>query len=777
MYTKVKLGQRGFDMIKTKTNIKKEVARGLALLAVFLCLRLASTNEFSFALCFGFYVATMFCGVGVATSSFSFLISSCFFGMVVFLWCVVGFGVTFAIFLLNKLLKKRSGTKWFLSMLFFGQTFFVFFASESINHTLQKVVFAFVGIVFAYLCLFAIKSVFVRGLRYKLGQDEKLCISLCVVAVAMGLSNASIFGFSLFYCVGGFAILFCLYVFGNFSCLLCGVLLGIGCAFGQGVLSQTALISMLAVVALLLKGCKPICILSLPVFYFATNWFFVGDTLPVDLVSLFVGCIVFAFIPNGTLQNLAEKLGKTSGDYAVRSIINRTKTNLSRKLYDLSEVFFEMKLGFSSMVRGIIPREDAKVMLSREVSGIVCNDCSERTNCWRTYMEKTEKAFLTIMDGALDRGKATVFDLPDEMTHKCKRLNTILTNVNQAVDRYKHYYLVATNCNNSRLLISEQLAGVSDILKNLSQIAKSQTVFDKEKEDLLFEMLARYGVLAKEVVVSQESCGYNVTMVISAKDSKKQTIGKIVDKVCRCKMMLGETQTAQNKTWVVMTFVPAPKFDVVFGFANEKKQNSKISGDTHTFLRIDNNRFLIGLCDGMGSGDVAEKTSSTAISLIENFYKAGFDNETILSSVNKLLSLSQEETFTAVDISVVDLRQGLCDFIKIGATCGLVKNMDRVEIIQAGSLPLGVLEEMTPCITKKALCDGDVVVMASDGVADVFESKENFAHFVADLCFKTPQQMADEILQKALALQDGIAKDDMTAIVFQVFETAPLQKT
>lgn len=759
-------------MTKIKINLKKEIVKGFALLAVFLCLRLAAANEFSFVLCFGFYVATMFCGVGVATSSLAFLISSCFFGMTVFLWCVVGFAVTFAVFVFNKLLKKHSGTKWFLAMLFLGQTFFVFYASDNTNHILQKVVLAFVGIVFAYLCLFAIKSVFVRGLRYQLGGDEKLCISLCVVAVAMGLGNANLFGFDLFYFVCGFAILFCLYVFGNLSCLLCGILLGIGSAFGQGILTNLAMASLLSVVALLLKGCKPLCSFSLPVLNFATNCFFKGDIfLPKDTIALFVGCVVFAFIPNGTLQNLAEKFGRTGGNYAVRSIINRTKTNLSRKLYDLSEVFFEMKLGFSSMVRGVVSREEAKVMLSREVSGMVCNDCAERTNCWRTYMEKTEKAFLTIMDGALDRGKATVFDLPDEMTHKCKRLNTILTNVNQAVDRYKHYYLVATNCNNSRLLISEQLAGVSDILKNLSHVAKSQTIFDKNKEDLLFQMLARYGILAKEVVVSEESCGYAVTMSILAKDSKKQAIGKIVSKVCCCNMMLCETQTAQNKTWVIMTFIPAPKFDVVFGFANTKKQNSKISGDTHTFLRIDNNRFLIGLCDGMGSGDAAEKTSSTAISLIENFYKAGFDNETILSSVNKLLSLSQEETFTAVDISVVDLRQGLCDFIKIGATCGLVKNMDRVEIVQAGSLPLGVLEEMTPCITKKALCDGDVVVMASDGIADVFESKENFARFVADLCFKTPQQMSDEILQKALDLQDGIAKDDMTVIVFQVFET------
>ena len=274
---KLYFAKKGFVMTETKINVKKEFVKGFLLLAVFLCLRLAGTIEFAFALCFGFYIATMFCGVGVVTSSLAFLISSCFFGMTVFLWCVVGFAASFAIFVLNKLLKKKSGTKWFLSMLFFGQTFFVFFGSDNVSHTLQKVVLAFVGIVFAYLCLFAIKSVFVRGLRYQLGGDEKLCICLCVVAVAMGLSNAKVFDFSLFCFVGGFVILFCLYVFGNFSCLLCSILLGIGSAFGQGVLNQAALFAMLGVVALLLKGCRPVCILSLPLFHFAANWFFMGQ--------------------------------------------------------------------------------------------------------------------------------------------------------------------------------------------------------------------------------------------------------------------------------------------------------------------------------------------------------------------------------------------------------------------------------------------------------------------------------------------------------------------
>ena len=65
------------------------------------------------------------------------------------------------------------------------------------------------------------------------------------------------------------------------------------------------------------------------------------------------------------------------------------------------------------------------------------------------------------------------------------------------------------------------------------------------------------------------------------------------------------------------------------------------------------------ICDGMGSGDNAYNISKLSISLIENFYKAGFDNEIILSSVNKLLSLSEQENFSTIDLAVLDCRKNI----------------------------------------------------------------------------------------------------------------------
>jgi len=762
---------KGNKKLYFKSRIKNQLAKGLLLLATFLILWFAGDKTFCFALCFGLFVSSLFCGVGLVAASASFLLSGCFWGFDVFLWCLSGVAGVSLVFIVNKLAKKQGGTKWFWAMLVVGQLFFIFFETGEKWHVLQKVCCALFCIIFAYVCLFAIKSVFVRGLRYKLAYDEKACVYVFVICFAMGLSRIYLFDFSLLRLVAGFCILATLFVFEDNSCLLTAFLLGVGSSFARGILTDLAIFAVWGVVSLCTKKIKPLCVLSMPLADMAIKYFFGVQLVSVaDTVALIFGCIVFAVMPKSLLLLLKDKLGANEQAFAVRSIVARTKNTLSRKLYDLSEIFFEMKLSFASMVKGVVPREQAKTVLAREVSEVVCNDCASKNLCWRTHMQRTENAFLNIMEGAMDRGKATVLDLPDDMTKNCKRLNSVLTNTNQAVDRYKHYYIVTTNNDNSRLLISEQLAGVSDIIKNLSAMTKISADFDEEKENELLKRLARVGVLAKEAVIFQQGDEISVTVAVSSADVKKESIGKVVSSICATKMMLLESQTTQNKNWTVMTYVPAPKYDVLFGFACQKKQGSVVSGDTHSFVRIDQQKFLVALCDGMGSGEDAEKVSGRAISLIENFYKAGFDNERILTSVNRLLTLSQDEAFTAVDISVVNLHDGICDFIKIGGTCGYIRSGECVEIVSAGSLPLGVLEEMRPCITKKALCDGDLIIMASDGVTDAFATKEDMAVVIADMTVTNAQQAADDLLKIALDRQGGVAKDDMTVVAMQIFE-------
>ena len=89
-------------------------------------------------------------------------------------------------------------------------------------------------------------------------------------------------------------------------------------------------------------------------------------------------------------------------------------------------------------------------------------------------------------------------------------------------------------------------------------------------------------------------------------------------------------------------------------------------------------------------------------------------------------------------------------------------------IKRGSSLPLGVLEEMTPSVTKKALSSGDIAVIVSDGVADCFADGERLAAVFNDVSLNVPQSIAEVILAKALAVCKNKPADDMTVIVAKI---------
>lgn len=174
----------------------------------------------------------------------------------------------------------------------------------------------------------------------------------------------------------------------------------------------------------------------------------------------------------------------------------------------------------------------------------------------------------------------------------------------------------------------------------------------------------------------------------------------------------------------------------------------------------------------MGSGEKASQTSATAISLVETFYKANLPSETVLSTVNKILSFNNEDNFTALDVGVIDLFSGGADFIKIGSPYSFVITRDAVKIVEGSSLPLGILDELHPTVCKTKLNSGDVVVFVSDGISDAFGSSSDLIDFLSTQRALNPKTLADNILEKALALDGGVAKDDMTAFCVRIFEKA-----
>ena len=191
---------------------------------------------------------------------------------------------------------------------------------------------------------------------------------------------------------------------------------------------------------------------------------------------------------------------------------------------------------------------------------------------------------------------------------------------------------------------------------------------------------------------------------------------------------------------------------------------------TTSFLLF-NKKYIIGISDGMGSGQEADKNSKLVINMLEKFLKSGFNKDTAIKLINSVLLLkSDQDSFATMDISVVDTQTGNVEFVKVGACPTFIKKKDRVEFINSISLPVGIIDNIDIDLCDKKLEDGDLLIMVTDGIID--SNKELSELWIKELLENTdidnPQRLADVIIQESVDNTYGVAKDDMTVVVSKI---------
>lgn len=739
--------------------------------SLFVLLFILRKSGFPISLSFGLYVGFLYC-LNPYFSTLVFCLSALPFDWSTILVALTQGAVMLLVAIIYSAAARKISKMLLVCYVLLAQVFYVLYGMSGSDVLFERLINVGISVVFSFVSVYVVRAIFVRGLKYRLGVDEKICLAVMVVALTTVLTQIYVFDLQVIRFLVPFVMLMGLFVYGNTTAFSVAAVFGLGSAIATASLTDIAVFCLWALAAVSfsslsrwLSTCGVLLAEIITMYFFEAY----GSFDALTLVPCIAGCVAFCAVPTKFLAKLTDILGGTKEQYSARHIINRLRANLAKKFFELSDIFYQMELTFKSMVKGVLSPENAVIAISREVSDNVCRDCNLRAVCWRTNVVQTEQDFSEIAAAAMDRGKATLLDLPSAMASKCNRLNSILSAINSEVAAYKQYYMTSTSSDNSKLLIGEQLSGVSQILMQLSQQCKGVLAFDREKEKLMMEELTFCNVLTKEVVIWEEQGQLFVTLTVSADDANKEILLQIVSRISNCNMMIDAVERIpDNATWLILHLKQKPAYNITFGLASAVKSGSEISGDTHSFIKINKDKFLLALCDGMGSGVGAEKTSNVAISLVENFYKAGFDNDIILSSVNKLLATANEENFTAVDICVVNLNRGLTDFIKLGSPTSLVRCNGEVQFISGGNLPLGVLEEMKPTSTKKAMQAGDMILLYTDGFYDIFEDKNEIAQMLEHTVLTNPQVIAEQFLEKAKAKCDNAPKDDMTVIVARV---------
>ena len=499
--------------------------------------------------------------------------------------------------------------------------------------------------------------------------------------------------------------------------------------------------------------------------YFEGLYAYPTAQLVQSLLSALIPALLFMLIPTPFLRALENKVVFYREKHLSRIAINRNRAAIGEKLFELSAVFREIQATFVSL--GSAEAEThAKEYMRNCVIDEVCKKCPQYLVCAR----KNPLPWISnLIEVGCIKGKATLLDIPKKLAEFCNSQSEMLYSLNKQLAEYRAYATEAENTATGRGLLAGQAQGVSEILKNLALEQSEPLRLYTDKERALCVALLGAGIVCSEVLIYGEEENLSLSLITFGKADVKK-ITAVASHLFGVPMVISERITLSGDKFCCI-LRKRPLYDAAFGISTVQKSGESVSGDTHSVIKIDERRFMVALVDGMGSGEYAQRISESTISLLESFYRAKMPPPLILSTVNKLLTFSKEESFACVDVAVVDLTDGRADIVKIGSPLAFILSGNTVKVLESASLPLGILDNLRPDTSTYTLSENDVLLFVSDGITDAFGGAADLYEVLRSIPAHNPQQLADTLVQSALQCYHGKAKDDMTAVAVRIFKS------
>ena len=669
-------------------------------------------------------------------------------------------------------LMKKSGKKPSASLAIFTVIALLpyIFMETCYDYALRTALAAAV-VLLSYVMIPAVKVWLIKRLKYKLSTDEIVSAALAYALFGYGLINLA--GEYPWKCVSVFVILLASSLGAGGFVTVAGFVSALPFAVSQFSLTPVAVYCAFAVVAITFVGYSRLLAATLVVgteaaLYLLTDVY--AGSSPLSLICILIPTVVYLFLPPSLFRSVRDRLRTYRANNLGRYSVNRNRSALSGKLYEISAVFDEMTSSLKKLSECTVNEESLKERITDGVLLSVCSECPALNKCRNRSFPEREDLMKVVSIGIAKR-KVNLVDFPKGFTDVCRYSESLVFEFNKLIREYEQNVARATSMESGKELIAAQAEGLSEVLKNLAFSLSRNLEVRGDLENRIRDNLSQCGIFATETLVFGEGNDAEINVVLPASDLENPFFLKAVGEVTGFPVVVSARNNL-SETLSALTLRRAPTYDAAFGLAQATKANKTKSGDTHSVTKISEGKFLVALNDGMGSGKKAEDISSTAISLIETFYKAGLSSPLVLSTVNKILTFDREDNFTALDVGIVDLFSGQADFIKIGSPYSFIVSNDSVKVIEGSSLPLGILDEMKPSVCKTALKSGDVVVFVSDGVSDAFGSSSDIIDFLSSEKALNPKALADSILNRALFENGGVAKDDMTAFCIRLFDRA-----
>jgi len=647
---------------------------------------------------------------------------------------------------------------------------YIYYNSQNLKHL---ILFLLLALICLFVYITVLQVMLLRKNCFKLTLDESICFLFAIASLGVGLAAVNIYDFAIsrfFLCL---TLLICVSIGSPTLTYSIVLAFSLGCGLNNYSLicvAEFMILSMLANLFSMPNKFKIVFTVLLG--DILIQYCFISQSFGVvtNMAPIIFASLIFLLLPNKFLYSLSDLIYVKKSEITSRNVINTTRKNIKKRMVELSNVFMDMKQIHMGMVKKELTKDELVAMLTREVMSTTCRDCLDKNRCTRSLGTDNKSNLELLVEIAVTKGKITLLDIPPALSNRCAKVNNLIGLINRICDEYKQYKNIMADVNNVKILMADQMGAVSRLLLDVGKEIDTNVRFDIARENKIISRLLALNIQCREVLLyTEKNEDISAVIVVKSNDSYNPAIEKIVTETLKVPMQITNITPLEESGYNSVSLRKKSKYDCVFGLASCNKAGNIECGDCHSIIRLGGNKFLLALCDGMGAGSSAHKMSAMTLGLIESFYKVGFDNEIILESVNKLLAINNQETYSTLDVCLLDLEKEIADFIKVGAPVGFIKREASIEMVDGSALPIGALENITPATHKTTISTQDIVIMATDGIIDAFETYENVVEFVSGLATNNPQTIAETILNEALALNNMSAKDDMTVLVARTY--------
>ena len=431
--------------------------------------------------------------------------------------------------------------------------------------------------------------------------------------------------------------------------------------------------------------------------------------------------------------------------------------------------------------------EEKKQSLSgEEIDGMfdrvrenVCGKCEKCGWCWGENFVHTYQMGYEVLSAVDHYGNELNTETKRKLMQRCIMAPRFLREMLEGFHDARQNMIWTNRIARGREGCAIQMDTFADMIRNTAKELEESIFTDERLEKRIMAALRKRGVrvLYTQFFMNREG-KYEVHVTARSMQKEKVNIKDLVQDISAAagRKLIAQSDSAQVLGQRYMTVIcrEGPAYYTMQGAARIGKGCSRISGDNFTMMEMPGGRRGVALSDGMGSGEEACRESTLVIELLEELIDAGFPEKTAIQMINTTLVMGREEIhYSTVDMSVFDLYSGECEFIKAGASSTFIRRKDSVEHLSSTSLPIGVMNSIEIDSVKRKLCDGDFVIMVTDGVLDALPVGEQdilLETIIQGSAISNPKEMAHHVLEQVLNWTGKEPEDDMTVLAIGIWE-------